>query len=285
LIFGTLIMVPFTVSLSSSTPDLLIEIPIALLECFIIFFLDGLFVVVGPALIFFVALGGGGMFGGGIIILLASISIIANWLYHAIAESSERQATIGMRKFGLKLLSNANGRVSFFRASLRHFSKIISTAALFLGFAQVLWTPGGRALHDAISGTLVADSADSEAQGKEFNRLGLGEWLLALFGSGVLALGFALPISYDSPYRTMDSAEEASRQHNDVKAEQLYLKALRQAEKFDRTTERLIFRRNGDAVAETLGELAKFYASQNKFAQAEQVNQRLHQFKKSIGSK
>jgi len=272
LMFGAIMIPPIFLS-GCQLP--LVEYLVALLELLTIFFLDGLFVIVGPSLIFFVALGGGGMFGGGIIALFASASIITHWLYHANQESSEDQATFGMRKFGLKLQTKSKTKVSFARASLRHFSKIISTAALFLGFAQVLWSPGARALHDAISGTIVADAANPELEENELNAISSGGKLVALFGICVLALGIGLPISYDTPYRTMHRAREESIKNNYENAEQLYLKALQQAEHFNGTIEQVVFGRKGDAVADTLEALAEFYGRRKNFAQAAKIYERL----------
>jgi uncharacterized RDD family membrane protein YckC len=252
-----------------------IEYLVAFRDVLMAFFLDGLFVIVGPSILFFVAMGGGGMFGGPILVLLACLSIITHWLYHATQESSETQATFGMKKYGLKLQSKSNTKVSFVQASLRHFSKIISTAALFLGFAQILWSPRSRALHDALSGTFVADSATPELEDEEQSGLGRSEWGVTLFGVCILALGIGLPILYDTPYRTMQSAHEAAIQKNYDGAELLYLDALQQAEHFDRKTEQVVFGRDGDAVAATLESLANFYVLRKKFTEAAKLHERL----------
>lgn len=83
------------------------------------------------------------------------LSIILDWLYFAVMESSERSATIGKRLLGLRVLSDQGVRLTFARASLRYFSKIISALPLMLGFVMALFTKKTQALHDFIAETVV----------------------------------------------------------------------------------------------------------------------------------
>jgi len=46
-------------------------------------------------------------------------------------------------------------RLSFWRASARHFGKFISIATLFLGFVLAAFTARKRALHDLLARSLV----------------------------------------------------------------------------------------------------------------------------------
>ncbi len=77
------------------------------------------------------------------------------WLYYALLESSSKQATVGKMALGL-LVTDMNGnRISFLRATGRHFSKIISSLILMIGYIMAGITARKQALHDMIAGTLV----------------------------------------------------------------------------------------------------------------------------------
>ena len=57
----------------------------------------------------------------------AIIGITFNWLYHAFLESSVKRATLGKQIMKL-VVTDCNGqRISFAKATIRHFSKIIPT--------------------------------------------------------------------------------------------------------------------------------------------------------------
>jgi uncharacterized RDD family membrane protein YckC len=69
--------------------------------------------------------------------------------------SSPWQATIGKKLLGLKVTDEFGQRISFGRATGRHFAKIISMIICFIGFIMAAFTYHKRALHDMIAGTLV----------------------------------------------------------------------------------------------------------------------------------
>ena len=79
----------------------------------------------------------------------------AGWLYEALLLSSPWQATIGKKLLGLKVTDEFGQRISFGRATGRHFAKIISMIICFIGFIMAAFTYHKRALHDMIAGTLV----------------------------------------------------------------------------------------------------------------------------------
>jgi len=92
----------------------------------------------------------------GIIFLLATISLVVTWLYHAWMESSEWQATVGKRVLGLVVTDAAGQRISFGRATARHFSKIITNMVpLAIGYIMAGFTAKKQALHDMIAACLV----------------------------------------------------------------------------------------------------------------------------------
>ncbi len=80
---------------------------------------------------------------------------VCAWLYFASFESSEWQATVGKRLLGLKVVDLDGERVSFLRATVRYFSKLLSRLIMMIGFLMVLWTKKKQALHDKIASTLI----------------------------------------------------------------------------------------------------------------------------------
>lgn len=83
------------------------------------------------------------------------VNAICIWLYMALQESSAKQATVGKRCCRI-FVTDLNGRrLSFGRATGRHFAKIISTLILFVGYMMAGWTQRKQALHDMIAGCLV----------------------------------------------------------------------------------------------------------------------------------
>jgi uncharacterized RDD family membrane protein YckC len=90
--------------------------------------------------------------------LFATVALAVTWLYHAWMESSEWQATVGKRALGLVVTDMAGQRVSFGRATGRHFAKIITNLVSFgigLGYLMAAFTAKKQALHDMIAGCLI----------------------------------------------------------------------------------------------------------------------------------
>jgi uncharacterized RDD family membrane protein YckC len=122
-------------------------------------------VVVAPVGIIFGGLGlAGGMMTGvphrGLLHLLgggvtAILLIFGSWLYEAFMESSSYQATLGKMIFGMKVTDLNGNRISFERATGRHFAKWLSAITLFIGYIMVGLTERKQGLHDLVAGTLV----------------------------------------------------------------------------------------------------------------------------------
>lgn len=92
----------------------------------------------------------------GLIFLAATVSLVFTWLYHALMESSEWQATVGKKVLGLVVTDMAGQRVSFARSTGRHFGKIITNMVPFLvGYIMAGFTAKKQALHDMLAGCLV----------------------------------------------------------------------------------------------------------------------------------
>lgn len=83
------------------------------------------------------------------------VSIVIGWLYSALLESGEGQATLGKKALGLKVTTLDGGRITFLQATGRHFGKIISALILLIGYFMMLWDEKKQALHDKMAGTLV----------------------------------------------------------------------------------------------------------------------------------
>ena len=91
-----------------------------------------------------------------VIFLLATASLAVTWLYHALMESSEWQATVGKKVLGLVMTDMEGRRVSFWRATGRHFAKIVTNMIpLLIGYILAGVTDKKQALHDMIAGCLI----------------------------------------------------------------------------------------------------------------------------------
>jgi uncharacterized RDD family membrane protein YckC len=92
----------------------------------------------------------------GLIFLAATVSLVVTWLYHALMESSEWQATVGKRVLGLVVTDMAGRRVSFGRSTGRHFGKIVTNMVpALIGYIMAGFTERKQALHDMMAGCLV----------------------------------------------------------------------------------------------------------------------------------
>jgi ssDNA-binding Zn-finger/Zn-ribbon topoisomerase 1 len=77
------------------------------------------------------------------------------WVYFAVLESSEWQATLGKMVCGLIVVDEYDNRISFARATGRYFAQILSALILGIGFIMVAFTRRKQGLHDLLAGTLV----------------------------------------------------------------------------------------------------------------------------------
>jgi uncharacterized RDD family membrane protein YckC len=91
-----------------------------------------------------------------VFMLWAVATIAVPWLYYALQESSNRQATLGKRSMGIQITDLDGNRISFGRASGRFFGVLIPT--LGVGYCLVLFTKRKQALHDVLAGCVVVRS-------------------------------------------------------------------------------------------------------------------------------
>jgi uncharacterized RDD family membrane protein YckC len=85
------------------------------------------------------------------------LGIILGWLYYALMESSPKQATLGKLALGIKVTDLSGNKITFGRATGRHFSKFISAAILMIGYIMVAFTAKKQGLHDMIADCLVVN--------------------------------------------------------------------------------------------------------------------------------
>lgn len=91
-----------------------------------------------------------------VFIMFGVASLVVTWLYHALMESSEWQATLGKKVLGLVVTDMDGRRISFWRATGRHFGKIVTNMVpAFIGYIMAGFTEKKQALHDMIAGCLI----------------------------------------------------------------------------------------------------------------------------------
>lgn len=83
------------------------------------------------------------------------ISFIIGFVYFAVMESSERQATLGKLIVGIKVGDSNGGQLSFGNAIGRYFAKILSGLLVCIGFMIAGWDPKKQGLHDKLANTYV----------------------------------------------------------------------------------------------------------------------------------
>ena len=89
---------------------------------------------------------------------VGAVSIfVLPWLYEALMLSSEKQATLGKMALGMAVTDLNGGRLSFGRATGRHFAKWVSALILGIGFLMAAFTERKQGLHDLIAETLVVN--------------------------------------------------------------------------------------------------------------------------------
>jgi uncharacterized RDD family membrane protein YckC len=138
---------------------------------FVAYFIDALIMnIAGGVIGAFVGVGIGAMGAGSEVVTASTIgagglSLLVNWLYSAMLESSSWQATVGKKALGLVVTDESGGRIGFGRATGRYFGKILSSLILLIGFFMIGWTQRKQGLHDKLAGTLVYKARAPELLG------------------------------------------------------------------------------------------------------------------------
>lgn len=90
-----------------------------------------------------------------VILSIGILVVLVPWLYYAALESSKNQATLGKIALRIAVTDTRGRRVSFARATLRHFSKILIILTFFVGFIIAAFTRQKQGIHDIIAGCLM----------------------------------------------------------------------------------------------------------------------------------
>lgn len=88
-------------------------------------------------------------------VLEIAVNNVIQWLYFAGFESSANRATPGKMAIGIQVCDEYGDRISFWRATGRHFGKLLSGVILGIGYLMVAFTERKQGLHDYLAGTLV----------------------------------------------------------------------------------------------------------------------------------
>ena len=84
------------------------------------------------------------------------VMFVVHWLYFAGMESSDSRATFGKKAMKIVVTDLKGNKVSFGRATVRHFAKILS-GILYIGYFMIALTKKKQGLHDIIAGCLVIE--------------------------------------------------------------------------------------------------------------------------------
>ena len=150
------------------------------------------------------------------------------WLYFALMESSNAQATIGKKAMGIKV-TNINGQpLGFGQATGRHFAAFINQFTLTIGYLLAGFTARKQALHDLIAGTLVVNNrydamqikTASESPGPSMSIGGIIAivFLVLLIPVGGILAAIAIPAYHDYTIRAKVSQaiQETSSVQNSI---------------------------------------------------------------------
>jgi uncharacterized RDD family membrane protein YckC len=77
------------------------------------------------------------------------------WIYYAFFEASSWQATPGKRVLKLYVTDLTGRPITFRRASMRYFARMISEMAFMVGYIPAGFTEKKQALHDMLASCLV----------------------------------------------------------------------------------------------------------------------------------
>ena len=93
------------------------------------------------------------IYSGRFLILLGLIYVV----YHAVMESSTRQATWGKVVAGIRVTDLNGGRITLLRAFARNIARPLSWLSV-VGYAMVFVMPKKQALHDWLTSCLVQET-------------------------------------------------------------------------------------------------------------------------------
>lgn len=87
--------------------------------------------------------------------LVAILGGVLHWIYFAAMESSRTGATLGKMMLGLVVTSEDGERITFHKATARHFGKLLSALMAGAGFFLAAFTRKKQAFHDILADCTV----------------------------------------------------------------------------------------------------------------------------------
>lgn len=134
----------------------------------------------------------------------ASVSLVLLviiWLYYALLESSPLQASVGKIIVGIKVVDRRGRRLTFWQATERIFSKLITNVTFYFGFFIAAFDKKKRTLHDRISHSIVVskhadfnpDALEEEEEETSLTFITVVSVVLALAFVALMVLAVALP--------------------------------------------------------------------------------------------
>jgi uncharacterized RDD family membrane protein YckC len=90
------------------------------------------------------------------------VELFLMWSYFSLQEASIRQATVGKRLMGIKVVSTRGDRLSLGKASLRTLGKVISMIIFSLPFIAAAFTEKKQGIHDFFADSIVVRQSASD---------------------------------------------------------------------------------------------------------------------------
>jgi len=90
-------------------------------------------------------------------------AIAMAWLYCSLFESSRTRGTLGQQLLGMQVTDVEGRRISFARATGRHWAQWLSVFICGVGYLLNLWTSRRQTLHDLVAGCVVVRTGEPAA--------------------------------------------------------------------------------------------------------------------------
>lgn len=103
----------------------------------------------------------------GLIMIIPSFFFyfLAPWLYFALTQGGNKQATVGQTAMNIMVMEIEGRKVDFGRATGRYFARFLSALTLGIGYLMFFWTDKKQTLHDNLAGTIVVKEVRRERIG------------------------------------------------------------------------------------------------------------------------
>ncbi len=88
------------------------------------------------------------------------IPIVPGWLYWALQQSGNQQATVGQKALGIRVISVNGNSVNFGQATGRFFGNFLNVFTFFVGYFMFFFNNKNQCLHDYLSGCLVVKAQE-----------------------------------------------------------------------------------------------------------------------------